>query len=140
MIEDVMEIRVLTGKRFTDKGIGDAVRAEAGALAASGWERLWVDAEMHPSEVTAAVEALVRSCAASGYGKVFFVSNCDHVFNILRVLRKEGSLSSVSFSHFSRDAGGSVVRTDIAVGDDGECSSYPLGFLDEWPATLGRLA
>lgn len=93
--------------------------------------------DAHPRDITDAVR---RDILVMGKfkpnGRFFYKTNSDHAINALRVLRFEGKVDVLKIKHFGPDG----KEYDIEVGADGEPSSYPDGFLDEWPRMMGGLA
>lgn len=108
-------------------------------LVSDNWEVVNVDSDLHPSEIVKQVDDLVTDESKPIDRKIVIQTNCDHVFNRLRVLRKLGRIDYVEFIHFFK-FNGEILRKIVVVESNGECSDYPHGFLDEWPNQMGELA
>ena len=64
------------------------------------------------------------------------ITNSDHIINRLRVAKKNKEIDElyIEFYPFESDK---VIT--ITVDKNGECSEYPIGFLDEWSNQLFKL-
>lgn len=130
-------VKVLTGP-ILDLDISTRKMNEFKNLMSDNWEVVIVDSDLHPSEIVKQVDDLVLDESKPIDRKIVIQTNCDHVFNRLRVLRKLGKIDKVEFIHFFK-FNGEISREIIIVDSNGECSHYPEGFLDEWPKQIGEL-
>ena len=130
-----MEVVVVTGLAKN----GEAMEKRRCQLYVDGFRMLYNPAERdpHPRNITDSVRRdILFMRKFFPIGRFFYFTNSDHAINALRVLRFEGKIDVLKIKHFGPDG----KEYDIDVDADGEPSSYPEGFLDEWPAMMARLA
>lgn len=100
------------------------------------------EAHLHPRGQVA-MGILLAKCAADGV-QVVLETHSDHILNGIRlaVKNKEAGIESsdVQICNFSRDqkTGDSYIESPVIM-DDGELSSWPEGFFDEWEKSLDAL-
>jgi predicted ATPase len=86
---------------------------------------------------------LLAKCAADGV-QIIVETHSDHLLNSIRlaVKHKESGFSAddVQICHFTRDpvTGDSYIETPVVL-ENGELSSWPDGFFDEWDKSLDAL-
>lgn len=130
-----MEVVVVTGLNRNKSAIAKCCYT----LALAGFKELnnWAEHDAHPRDITDAVENEIFCLSRlRPKSKFYLKTNSDHAINALRVLRFNGKVDVLKIKHFGLDG----KEYDIDVGADGEPSSYPEGFLDEWPHMMGGLA
>lgn len=133
----MITVKVLTGP-VLDLDISTRKMNEFKNLMSDNWEVVIIDSDLHPSEIVKQVDDLVLDESKPIDRKIVIQTNCDHVFNRLRVLRKLRKIDKVEFIHFFK-LNGEISREIVIVDSNGECSQYPEGFLDEWPKQIGEL-
>lgn len=98
------------------------------------------EAHLHP-QGQAALGLLIAKCAADGV-QILLETHSDHVLNGIRLAVKHGSIlhNDVSLCHFERDTktGDSYIQSPIIL-PNGDLSSWPEGFFDEWEKSLEAL-
>ncbi len=100
------------------------------------------EAHLHPRG-QAAMGLLLAKCAADGV-QIIVETHSDHLLNGIRlaVKHKESGFSAgdVQICHFTRDpiTGDSYIETPVVL-ENGELSSWPDGFFDEWDKSLDAL-
>ena len=105
------------------------------------------EAHIHPRG-QAELGRLLALCAQSGV-QLFVETHSDHIINGVRVAVKKKQIDrhNVAISFFNRvstDSSAPIyeqysVCDTINIDDNGELSSYPEGFLDEWNKQLLEL-
>ncbi len=98
------------------------------------------EAHLHPRG-QAALGTLLAKCAADGV-QILVETHSDHVLNGIRLAVKHQTIANtdVSLCHFVRDTdtGDSYIQNPMIL-PDGELSSWPEGFFDEWEISLEEL-
>lgn len=132
--------------RPTNVGFGISYILPVLVACLNGLHRLIIienpEAHLHPKG-QAKMGELIARCAQSG-AQLFVETHSDHFVNGLRVAVKEKLLSSssVEINYFTKKIknGENYVENDpISIGVNGELSSYPPDFLDEWENQLLKL-
>jgi predicted ATPase len=98
------------------------------------------EAHLHPRG-QAALGTLLAKCAGDGV-QILVETHSDHILNGIRLAVKHGAISNtdVRLCHFTRDTGtgDSYIETPMVL-PNGELSSWPEGFFDEWERSLEEL-
>lgn len=100
------------------------------------------EAHLHPKGQARMGELLAR-CARSG-AQLFVETHSDHIVNGIRVAVKNSIVDAreVMINYFTKKTEGGesfTVNEEIKVGANGELSSYPVDFMDEWENQLMNL-
>lgn len=98
------------------------------------------EAHLHPRG-QAALGTLLAKCANDGI-QILVETHSDHLLNGIRLAVKNGIISSTdtSLCHFVRDTGtGDSYINNPNILPNGELSSWPEGFFDEWENSLEEL-
>lgn len=98
------------------------------------------EAHLHPRG-QAALGTLLAKCASDGV-QILLETHSDHILNGIRLAVKNNLIANtnVSLCHFVRDTGtGDSYIQNPMILPDGELSSWPEGFFDEWEKSLEAL-
>ena len=100
------------------------------------------EAHLHPKGQARMGELLAR-CARSGV-QLFVETHSDHIVNGIRVAVKNGVVDArdVRINYFTKrieDGETFTENEEIKIGANGELSSYPADFMDEWENQLMNL-
>jgi predicted ATPase len=100
------------------------------------------EAHLHPRGQAELGNLIARAAAAGA--QLFIETHSDHIINGIRVAVKEGVLDEkqaqiLFFDRITTETEQYSKVTPIYFDKQGELSSYPIGFLDEWGNQLSKI-
>lgn len=100
------------------------------------------ESHLHPGAQSRLMEFLIKKSEEKNL-QLIIESHSDHIVNGMRIAIKKGRIQSqsVSILHFSRDmfSKGAPTIEEIRIDRQGNLSSYPDDFMDEWTKQLEQL-
>ena len=101
------------------------------------------EAHLHPGAQSRLMDFMIK-CAVNQNLQLLIETHSDHIINELRIAVKEKMIvnnKEASIIHFTRDSQEKTTPTccKIAIDSNGNLSSYPTDFLEEWGEQMGKL-